>query len=150
MSAASTDVHQMRGRPRTAGQQVESLRDRARGLRPLSQVEIETNLAAAVADYETATEVFAEDCRRVAECEGDFKLARYSRLLNKAGQSMTPQGGKVTEAIREADSYVSAQVQYRAYLIAREQKEATKAKMEQCQGQVSALQTLLRSVAAQA
>jgi hypothetical protein len=108
--------------------------------RPLSQVEIEIEINRNMDLLEAATETYEEARTEQARAEIEYRL-------DLARAKMTVRASTIPE--REARALLAVERQFTAYKIADAKLDAAKAAKETISDRLSALQTLLRSVARQ-
>lgn len=112
--------------------------------RPLSQVEIEIEIADLLDTLETATELYDTSRRASAQSEVDYRIDYAKEMLDLATSPSHP-----TVGLKEARATVNTKDQLRVRKINEATADAAKAAMESARMRLSALQTLLRSVAGQ-
>jgi len=108
-------------------------------MRPLSQVEVEVQITSNLRRLEELTEHYSIQREHAAVTDAEYKRVYHRAFLMNEG----------TVAEREAKAMRACEDQYAARKIADAVADSTKEAMHSCRDALSALQSLLRSIALQ-
>lgn len=112
--------------------------------RPLTQVEIEMEIADLLETLEGATEIYEQARTAAAKSEVTYRIDFAKEMLLLAASP-----SKTTVALKDAQATVNTEMQLTQRKMDEATCDAAKAAMETLRDRLSAAQTLLRSVARQ-
>ena len=112
--------------------------------RPLSQVEIETQIAHLMELLEHATEEYDDRRRAAAESEVNYRIKYAQEMVTLASSQTLP-----TVALREARALLNSKSELTERMMDEAMADSAKAAMTSIRDRLSAGQTLLRSIARQ-
>lgn len=116
--------------------------------RPLSQVEIESQIVSICDDLEATTEEFSRLCEEHAVAENAFKRTHARALVTLASAGTMPDGRKSTADWREAQSQVTSEEEAARYRILDARLRATKEGLITKRARLDALRTIAANVRA--
>lgn len=118
-------------------------------LRPLSQVEVEVGIMAAVDEMETLTEEYAGISDAEAEAENAYKRRKYRAVIVLSERPTLADGRKTTVDWREAQAETIAADEADAYRLAQARLRSTKEALLTKRARLDALRSLAANVRAQ-
>lgn len=118
--------------------------DTVRRTRPLSQVEVELDIAAVVEDMEKHTEEYDDIAREAAEAEADYKRDAAHALL-----AVIEHSGKMTVGERQARADLMVAGAYKRHLVTTAARNSKREYLQTLRAHLDALRTLNASIRGQ-